>query len=163
MSELVQLITPTIVLGLVLGIMFAALFSFLGQGLTYRQKLRANILPAIGYSLPVVALGYTIGYLASSARSGDLSSLIPPVMTLVGGVSIYAFGLDMRNKVVIGYCVFVFSLIMLYGVYVGTAAREVGQVNHLISLSETEKQIRIYRENRDLPADFPAWMLGDAK
>jgi hypothetical protein len=163
MSELVELISPTIVLGLVLGIMFAALFSFLGHDLTYQQKLRANILPAIGYSLPVVALGYTIGYLASSARSGDLSSLIPPVMTLVGGVSIYAFGLDMRNKVVIGYCVFVFSLIMLYGVYVGTAAREVGQVNHLISLSETEKQIRIYRENRDLPPDFPAWMLGDAK
>jgi hypothetical protein len=163
MSELVQLITPSIVLGLVLGIMFASLFSFLGHGLTYQQKLRANILPAIGYSLPVVALGYTIGYLASSARSGDLSSLIPPVMTLVGGVSIYAFGLDMRNKVVIGYCVFVFSLIMLYGVYVGTAAREVGQVNHLISLSETEKQIRIYRENRDLPPDFPVWMLGDVK
>ena len=163
MPELVQLITPSIVLALVLGIMFATLFSFLGHGLTYQQKFRANILPAVGYSLPVVALGYTIGYLAASARSADLSSLIPPVMTLVGGVSVYSFGLDMRNKVIVGYCVFVFSLVMLYGVYVGTAAREVGQVNHLISMSETEKQIRIYRENRDLPADFPAWMLGDVK
>ena len=163
MSEIFDLVAPPVVLSLVLGVLFAALFSLFGTGRTYWEKLRANLPAAIGYSLPVTALGYTIGYLAASARSGDLTGLIPGVLTLVGGLSIYGFNLELRNRVIVGYCVFVFPMVLLYGIYVGSQARQLAQLNQLISLSETEKQIRIYRENRELPSDFPTWVFGVSK
>ena len=49
---------------------------------------------------------------------------------------------------------------LLYGDDKAGLARELGRLDRLIFLSEQEKQIRTYRENRGLPADPPAWILG---
>ena len=54
----------------------------------------------------------------------------------------------------------VFSVLFFYGVWGGVIHREEGRVGRLITLSEQEKTIRTYRQNRDLPQDIPAWIMG---
>jgi hypothetical protein len=162
-GEIFNIICEAVVLGLCMGAGFASLFSLFDSAQPYCQKWLANIWPALGYSVTVVTLGYCIGYLTASARSPDVGNLIPPIMTLIGGLSIYGFGIETKNKVIIGYCVFTFALVLLYGVHVGTDVRNTEELKRLISLSEIESQIRIYRENRSLPEDFPAWLGGSTK
>ena len=154
------LIIKPLLIGAVAGIVLAACYSLQAGEKTYREKLRLNLLPALGYSIPIILVAYVAGYLTGISRSAAVGTVVPAVLALMGGLNIYFFGVEAKNRNLVGYCVFVFALMFFYGVWGGVIDREVGRVGRFINLAEQERTIRTYRENRDLPPEPPAWILG---
>ena len=153
------LIRPAVAGG-VAGIALALAYSLYGAKESYCERLKANIAVALGFSIPVALIAYVAGYLAGVSRAPAVGTIVPAVLALFGGLNIYFFGTESPYRALVGFSVSVFPVMFLYGVWGGVLDRENGRVGRLINLSEQEKSIRIYRENRDLPADFPAWMFG---
>jgi hypothetical protein len=154
------IVVRPIVIGAIFGIIVALVRSSFEDGEhSYKNKVMSNIFPAIGYSIPVVCIGYIAGYLTGISRSPAVGSIVPAVLVLIGGLNIYFFGIDSKNRVLVGYCIFVFSLTFFYGVWGGVVDRENGRLGRLLSISEQEKNVRTYRENRGLPAEIPSWIL----
>jgi hypothetical protein len=153
------LIKPLLV-GLLGGILLALAYSLqAGEG-TIFERFRRNILPGIGYSLPTVIVAFIAGYLTGISRAPAVGNVIPAVLALIGGLNIYLFGVEARNRALVGYSVFLFSLVFFYGVWGGVLDREGGRVGRFIDLADQERTIRNYRLNRDLPPDPPQWILG---
>jgi hypothetical protein len=156
----IELLIPPLLIGLCSGIVFALTFSLANRELPYWDKLRTNFLPAIGFSIPIVLVGYVAGYFTGISRSPVVGAIVPSFLALIGGLNIYLFGVDTKNRPLVGYCVFIFASALLYGTQFGGEAREIGRTARLIYLSEQEKQIRAYRANRGLPEEPPSWILG---
>jgi hypothetical protein len=150
-------------IGVVAGLLLALTYSLLPGEQSYWNKLRANVPPSLGYAVPTAFIGYVAGYLTAISRSPAVGSVVPAVLALLGGLNIYFFGVDSKNRALVGYSIFVFSLVFFYGIWAGAVDREVGRVGRLINLSEQEKRVRTYRENRDLPPEIPSWILNETK
>jgi hypothetical protein len=160
LATLVELAVVPILIGACFGVIFALLYSLNpGEG-TYANKLKRNALQAILFSIPTVLVAYVAGYLTGISRAPAVGNLVPAVLVLIGGLNIYLFGTDRKNIALVGYSVFIFTLVLFFGFEVGIIDRELGRVARLVNLSDQEKLIRTYRENRELPPDPPAWMLG---
>jgi hypothetical protein len=156
----IQLLISPLLIGACLGIVFALTFSLVNRERSYWDKLKQNFLPAIGFSIPIVLVGYVAGYFTGISRSPVVGAIVPSFLALIGGLNIYLFGVDTKNKALVGYCVFIFVIALLYGTQFGGEAREIGRAARLIYLSEQEKQIRAYRVNRGLPEEPPSWIIG---
>ena len=156
---LIDLALPPIVIGVFCGVIFALSYSFIGES-SYTYKLKRNILPAVLFSIPTVFVAYVAGYLTGISRAPAVGNLVPAVLALIGGLNIYLFGTERKNAALVGYSVFIFTLVLFFGFEIGIIDREDGRVARLVSLSDQEKSIRNYRENRELPPDPPAWILG---
>jgi hypothetical protein len=148
-----------LVVGLVSGVTLALTYSLINGDLSYTAKFKPNILPALGYCIPIALIGYLTGYLTGISRAPAVGSIVPAVLVLIGGLNIYFFGTDGKNKAIVGYTIFIFALLLLYGVQVGVLDREVGRVARFVDLSDQEKEIRNYRTNIDLLPDPLAWLL----
>ena len=111
------------------------------------------------FGIPISLLAYVTGYLTSLSRTAVVGSVLPAVLALIGGVNIYVFGTNTTHKVVVGFCVALFTTTLFYGVQRGALEREAGREARLITLSEQEWRIRNYRLFRKLPDDFPAWIV----
>lgn len=157
---IIGLIAKPLLVGAVAGLIFAVIYSLQAGDATYPEKLRRNLLPAIGYSIPTTLVAFIAGYLTGISRAPAVGNVVPAVLAMIGGLNIYFFGIETKNRVLVGYSVFIFSLLFFYGVWGGVLDREIGRVGRFINLSEQERTIRTYRENRDLPPDPPAWILG---
>jgi hypothetical protein len=154
------LLAKPILIGVFGGVILALAYSLQpGEG-TYLHRLRRNILPGVGYSLPTTLIAFTAGYLTGISRAPAVGNVIPAVLALIGGLNIYLFGIEAKNRALVGYSVFLFSLVFFYGVWGGVLDREIGRVGRFVNLANQERTIRTYRQNRDLPADPPQWMLG---
>jgi hypothetical protein len=158
-SAFIAVISKPVVFSALLGFILAFGYSLQGNG-RYRDKLKKNILPALGYAIPVGLVAYISGYLTGISRSPAVGSTVPAVLALLGGLNIYFFGSDSPNRAVVGYSLFVFSVLFFYAVWGGVDDREFGRVDRFIQLSEQERTIRNYRQNRGLPPDPASWILG---
>jgi hypothetical protein len=147
------------VIGLSSGLLIAALFSLGDPTQRYTSKLQKNVLPALGFSVPVTLLAYLAGYLAGISRSPVIGNIVPAVLALLGGLNLYIFGADAKNRGIIACNIVLFGLVLLYALQVGAIEREVGREARLIALSEQERKIRFFRKNRDLPPDLPGWLV----
>lgn len=156
----IGLIVKPLLVGAIAGIALAACYSLQAAEVPYREKLRRNLLPAIGYSIPISFVAYIAGYLTGISRSPAVGNVVPAVLAMIGGLNIYFFGIEAKNRNLVGYCVFAFALMFFYGVWGGVIDREIGRVGRFTNLSDQERTIKAYRENRDLPPDPPAWILG---
>jgi hypothetical protein len=112
------------------------------------------------FSIPTFFVAYVAGYLTGISRAPAVGNLVPSLLVLIGGLNIYLFGTSRENIALVGYSVFIFTLVLFFGFEVGVIDREIGRVARLVSLSDQEKLVRNYRENRELPPDPPAWILG---
>jgi hypothetical protein len=157
-TSFLNLILRPIVVGAVGGLLFAIAFSFQNRTIGYWAKLAKNLPAAVGFALPVSLVGFIAGYLTGISRSPAVGTIVPAVLTLIGGLNIYLFGIDIKNRVAVGFCITLFSLLLFYGVQAGSYDRELGRAARLINLSDQEFNIRRYRENRDLPAEPPSWI-----
>ncbi|MGM4887043.1 hypothetical protein AB7813_29625 [Tardiphaga sp. 20_F10_N6_6] len=157
-SSFFAVISQPLIFGALAGALFAFVFSLQNSLLPYSTKLRANLPVGIGFALPISLVAFVAGYLTGVSRSPAVGTIIPAVLTLVGGLNIYLFGIDVKNRSLVGFSVFLFTLFLFYGVQAGSYHREIGREARLIFLSEQERKIRIFRENRDLSPDMPAWI-----
>jgi hypothetical protein len=146
-------------IGIALGFILAFVFSLTGER-SYWDKVKTNIFPALGYSIPISMVAYIAGYLTGISRSPAVDSVVPAVLALIAGLNIYFFGIESRSRALVGYSVVVFSIVFFYGIWAAVIHREGGRVGRFISLSEQEKAIVTYRQNRGLSPDVPEWILG---
>jgi len=156
----IQLILRPTIITISSGLILAFGYSLLKGTASYREKLARNIVPAFGYSVPTVFVAYIAGYLTGASRAPAVANVVPAVLTLLGGLNIYFFGIESINRAIVGYSVFAFALVFFYAVQVGGINREMDRVERLIQLSDQEKEIHTYRANRGLAPDPPAWLLG---
>lgn len=148
-----------LIFAVVAGLVFAAVFSAQDREQPYRNKFLHNIGPAIGSSLPVVLIGFVAGYLTGTSRAAVVGSIVPAVLALIGGLNVYMFGVEVRNRALVGYCVFMFSLMLFYGVEVGGFSRTFDLEYRIKALSEQELRVNDYRKTLGLSETIPAWVL----
>jgi len=113
-----------------------------------------------GVGLPIAWIGYGTGFLTGISRnSSAVGSLLPAVLALIGGLSVYAFGTDSKFRFVVGYCVCLLIVTLFYGTQRGAFDREFFREARLRSMFEMEKRLQTYRANRDLPEKAADWLL----
>ncbi|HEV7879769.1 hypothetical protein [Bradyrhizobium sp.] len=114
----------------------------------------------LGVGLPIALVGYATGFLTGISRnSGAIGSLLPAVLALIGGLSVYAFGSDNKYRFVIGYCVCLLIVSLFYGTQRGAFDREFFREARLKSLFEMERRLQNYRSYRKLPEKSADWLL----
>jgi hypothetical protein len=113
--------------------------------------------------IPVALIGYSVGFLTGISRSPAVGSVIPAVLAVIGGLSVYAFGTDNKYKAVVAYSVSLLVVSLFYGTQSGSFEREWRREDRLKSIFELESRLRHYRTNRDLPEKISDWLfLGEA-
>lgn len=109
--------------------------------------------------LPVALAGYSTGFLTGLSRAPAVGNLLPAVLALIGGLSVYVFGAESKSRLLVGYCVCLLVLNVFYGVQAGAFERDSGRLARLLRLSEQELMIRNYRKARGLEPEIPSWIL----
>src|SRR4051794_2506403 len=108
----IDLAVAAIIIGSILGAGFALAFSLAGGEQSYLNKLKRNMPPALGFSIPIVLVALVAGYLTGSSRSPVVGTIIPAVLALFGGLNVYFFGIESKNRAIVGYSIFIFTLIL---------------------------------------------------
>ena len=148
-----------LLLGGILALVVAAIYSCVNRSISYKEKLRRNFSALFAISMPIALLGYVAGYLTGLSRSPTVGTIVPAVLTLIGGFGVYLFDVELKNRILIGYTIFLFALVLFYGANVGALNRETGLEGRLKELSQQEYRVRNFRKNLGLPADVPAWIF----
>jgi hypothetical protein len=167
-SKLIYVTFWSLIEAILIGFALSLLMGLAALLVAYKKKeasvWRASFKATTYYFLlgiPVTLLAYVTGYLTSISRAAAVGTVLPAVLTFIGGANIYVFGSDSRYKIVVGFCVALFSVALFYGVQRGAFERELGREARLMELSEQEAKVRNYREFRGLsPETFPAWIIG---
>jgi hypothetical protein len=159
-----ELLSNPVIASLLLAVAVSLIFSIGAPRSEYKSRFVINLRRLTGYSIPIILLGFVSGYLTGISRVAAVGSLIPAVLTLVSGVSVYLFRTK-SNAIAsaIAYSLFMFGFSIFYGIQVGAFEREYKQTARFIFLSDQEREIRTYRFNHELPSDPPNWILGISK
>jgi hypothetical protein len=101
-------------------------------------------------------LGIVTGTLAGLSRQPVISAILPPVLSLVGGLAIYLIGKDKENRVLVGFCIIALSFNLLIGSVWGAKLRETSDAfknsaEYLKAQALTEIEVREFREALGLP------------
>ena len=137
---------------LVLTLLDGGLTQFLSR-FTYIGKYIASA------SIPVGLVAFASGYLTSVSRASAVGTVLPAVLALFAGLNVYVFGSDSKYKIVVGYCACLFTIMLLYGTQYGAFRLESERVARLMELTRQELTVRAARQNLDLPAEIPTWIL----
>lgn len=162
---LIQLISP-LLLAFIGAIVIAAGVAIYAR-VTASPQDPKNVFNAfilyLGVGVPIALIGYVSGYLTGLSRSPAVGNLLPAVLALIGGVSVYVFGSENKFRFVVGYCSTILIVGLFYGTASGSTEREWHREARLKSLFEIEHRLRIYRTNRDLPEKAADWLfLGES-
>src|SRR4029077_4523473 len=97
-------------------VLAGTVFAFLEVPLAsvHRQALW-NTARLLGFSFPISLVAYIAGYLSTMGRTSAIGSVLPAVLTLIGGLNLYVFGTDQKYRVLISYCVVLFATMLFYG------------------------------------------------
>ncbi len=167
---LLQLVQPACfaLAGAVIIALIAAMHAYwsapAGSKPPFKQTFSRAFILYFGVGIPIALIGYASGYLTGLSRSPAIGNLLPAVLALIGGVSVYAFGADASYRFVVGYCATLLVVTLFYGTESGSFEREVHREARLKSVFELERRLRTYRTNRDLPEKSADWLyLGESK
>src|SRR5262245_31660113 len=53
--------------------------------------------------IPVSVIGFSVGYLTATSRSGAVGSLIPALLAALAGLHIYVFGKENQYRVIVAF------------------------------------------------------------
>jgi hypothetical protein len=160
---IIELIYP-IILALIFALIFATAIAF-GAAVFFRKvatffsEFLVTLRDYFPVSVPVALIGYSVGFLTGISRSPAVGTVIPAVLAIIGGLSVYAFGSDNKYKFVVGYSVSLLVVSLFYGVENGSSERESSRENRLINNFQLEHRLRKYRKSADLPEQSPNWLL----
>lgn len=154
---LVTAIVFAIIVSIVTSIIVAAIKIIAGNSVSSNL---AGWYYLVLYSIPISIVAYIAGYLTAFSRSAAVGTVIPAVLALIGGLNIYIFGTEAKNKDIVAYCICVFAITLFYGAQVGAYRRDADRAIRLIDLTRQEKIIRNIRGSLGLPEDMPPWIIG---
>jgi len=150
------LLAKPLLIGAFAGIVFAA--ASVASGKNRRLGRFVHDVPAaVMICIPIVLIAYIAGYLTGITGSSAVGNLVPAVLAFIGGFNVYLFGAKVNDKSIPIYAIFLFAMILFYGVLDGAYEREAHLEGRLAASAEQERRIRIFRKNLDLPDDPPAW------
>jgi hypothetical protein len=120
-----------------------------------KEDRNAHFLAVAAFAL----LGLVTGFLAGFSRQPAIGAVLPAVLSLVGGLSIYLIGARKVSTGFVGVCVIALSLDLLLGATWGAGAREAYEdaqksAGHGKQEALVEAEIRDFRRALDLP-DYP--------
>jgi hypothetical protein len=85
-----------------------------------RQHLSSTFLAILAFSL----LGFVTGYMMGDSRESAVSAVLPAVLTLLGGATLFLFGSKgVQTQTVVSGSVIVFSLALFLGTHLGARLR----------------------------------------
>jgi hypothetical protein len=143
---------------------FSVTFSIVLRSISSERRFVDVLLYYFAFTLPISLIGFSAGALAGLSRSPAIGNVLPAVLALLAGLSVYIFGTENRFKIVVGYSVTMFVIMLFLGVQTGAYQREQGREGYLKYLSEQEFRIRAFRKNLGLPEEMPGWITSsDAK
>lgn len=101
-------------------------------------------------------LGIVTGTLAGFSRQPVVGAILPPVLSLVGGLAIYLVGKDSENRVLVSFCVIALSFNLLIGTVWGAKLRETSEefknsAQYLKNQALTEIEVQEFRKELGLP------------
>jgi hypothetical protein len=101
-------------------------------------------------------LGLITGVLSGLSRQSVIGAVLPPVLSLVGGLAIYLIGKDSSGRMLVSLSVLVLSFALFVGTTWGIVLREQGEeykssLNYLKRQALIEIQIQEFREALGLP------------
>jgi hypothetical protein len=141
------------------GVLIALLFSAIVRLVSKQEAFLRMFAYYACFGLPVGLIAYTAGMLTGLSRAPAVGSVLPAILALIAGLSVYVFGTESKYKVVVGYCVVVLVFLLVLGIETGAIQREQQHEANLIYLSQREFRIRNFRKNLDLPAEMPNWLF----
>lgn len=105
-----EILLPVFVFGLVLVLSLSG---------AYRRYLQTTFWPSAMIFMVFCSFGTTIGMFMGASRSDIVSSILPPIITLISGYIIYLGSKDLSNEVkkLIPGGVFVLLLSLLFSAY----------------------------------------------
>ena len=83
------------------------------------------------------ALGLVIGYTTAFSRDSAVGTVLPAVLTLIGGVSVVLMGKDEQARTLVCVCVLVFSAGLLIGITWGAVMR-----GEALAFAESETELK---------------------
>jgi len=156
-----NLLFSTLLLSVLASLIAGTAFAFFETALASVPKQALwNAVRLLGFSFPIALVAYIAGFLSTMGRTSAIGTILPAVLTLVGGLNLYVFGSDNKYRILISYCVIVFASMLLYGTQYGAYKRDTDQEFRLRELIKVEARLRLIRKNLDLPDEFPPWVLG---
>jgi hypothetical protein len=136
-------------------------FAFLNRRNGEKQKFDFT---DILISIPIVLIAYIAGYLTGISGSSAVGNLVPATLAFIGGLNVYLFGVQTNYKALSMFAIFLFAIILFYGVLDGGYARINDREQQMQVLADQmqesaaeELRIRTYRQNLNLPPDPPSW------
>ena len=117
------------------------------------QSKFADVLIAI----PVVLIAYIAGYLTGISGSAAVGNLVPAALAFMGGLNLYIFSANTNYRAFSIFSIFLFAIILFYGVLDGGYDRANSHEGQMQALAEQELRIKNYRQNLNLPPDPPSW------
>lgn len=102
------------------------------------------------------ALAVTTGFLMAASRESAVADVIPAVLTLVGGLALFAIDKDFAKIWVVGPAIVSFSLMMFVGAALGSIERQDGEMRlippeRLLYEARLEKAVNVFRKAHGLP------------
>jgi hypothetical protein len=145
-----ELLVKPLLIGAVAGWIFAVLSSRENKD---AQSRITDVLVVI----PVVLIAYIAGYLTGISGSSAVGNLVPGALAFIGGVNAYILGTKSTFRSLTIFSIFLFGVILFYGVLDGGYDRAAGLDDQLQAQTVRELHIRNFRQNLGLPPDPPSW------
>jgi hypothetical protein len=157
-------LVPPVIVAIVGAFVVALVGATLFRG---EQKFWFEFFRVLGWyffaGIPIALVGYSMGFLTGISRSPAIGNVLPAVLAVIGGLSVYVFGSDSKYKSVVGYSVSLLVVSLFYGTQSGSFEREVHREDRLKAVFELERRLRNYRANRGLPEKSADWLfLGES-
>jgi len=101
-------------------------------------------------------VGMVTGYLAGFSRAPALGTVLPAVLSLIGGLVVYLIGKNAESRFIVSISMFVFSLTLLMGAEWGAVMRATAEEiekseMHLKHQAFIEAEVNKFRKKLDLP------------
>lgn len=104
----------------------------------------------------VSMLGIVTGYLAGFSRAPAIGTVLPAVLSLMGGLVIFLVGRNSESRVIVSVSILAFSLTLLIGGGWGAVMRDTAEQYkkseiYLKQRAFIEAEVNEFRKNLDLP------------
>lgn len=101
-------------------------------------------------------LGMVTGYLGGFSKSPVLSTLLPAVLSLLGGLVVHIIGKDTVSRIIVSISMFTFALTLLIGTEWGSVMRRINEEYYkseyyLKKQAVIEFRVNDFRKNLNLP------------